>query len=88
MNKVKVKKKKKKKKSCSCAELFKHYAVKVYRQVDIYEYIHVCLASAIVRGQLHAPAALSLRNEPPVPIGWKARWASEQVWTTGRGETG
>jgi hypothetical protein len=30
---------------------------------------------------LHAPAALSLGKEQPVPIGKEAKWAKEQVWT-------
>jgi hypothetical protein len=31
--------------------------------------------------QLHAPAALSLEEKPPVPLGYEAEWASEPVWT-------
>jgi len=29
----------------------------------------------------HDPAALTLGKESPVPIGYKAGWAPEQVWT-------
>jgi hypothetical protein len=32
-------------------------------------------------GQLHAPAALPLGNEPKVPIGYEAGWAPEPAWT-------
>jgi hypothetical protein len=39
-----------------------------------------------VSGQLHGPAALTPRKEPPVPIGKKAGWALEPVWTTWRKE--
>jgi hypothetical protein len=34
-----------------------------------------------VSGQHHAPAALHLREEPPVSIGYEAGWAPEPVWT-------
>jgi hypothetical protein len=34
-----------------------------------------------VSGQLHAPAALPTRKEPPVSIGYEAARASEPVWT-------
>jgi hypothetical protein len=33
-----------------------------------------------VNGQVHAPAAFLLVEEPPVPIIKEAGWASEQVW--------
>jgi hypothetical protein len=33
-----------------------------------------------VSGQQHAPTALYLRSGPTLPIGQKARWASELVW--------
>jgi hypothetical protein len=46
--------------------LIKHYASKAYGGVDVQ--IHISLTSA-VSGQLHAPAALLPRKEPPVPIG-------------------
>jgi hypothetical protein len=32
-------------------------------------------------GQLHAPAALSPRKDPLVPIGQEAGWDPESVWT-------
>jgi hypothetical protein len=35
-----------------------------------------------VSGQTHAPAALTLEAEPPVPIRQEAGWAPEQVWAT------
>jgi hypothetical protein len=31
--------------------------------------------------RLHAPTALSPEKQPPVPIGQKAKWAPEPVWT-------
>jgi hypothetical protein len=34
-----------------------------------------------VSGYLHAPAAVLLRKETPVSIGYEAGWASESVWT-------
>jgi hypothetical protein len=37
-----------------------------------------------VSGQIHAPAALPLGKEPPVPIGEEGGWATEPVWTTWR----
>jgi hypothetical protein len=30
-------------------------------------------------GQLHVPAALLPGKEPPIPTGWEASWAPEQV---------
>jgi hypothetical protein len=39
-----------------------------------------------VSGKVHVPAALHPGKEPAVPIGWEARWAPEQVWTTWRRE--
>jgi hypothetical protein len=39
-----------------------------------------------VSGELHAPAALPPGKEPPVPVGYDAGWATEQVWTTWRRE--
>jgi len=33
-----------------------------------------------VSGQLHAPAALPLGKEPPVPIRQEAGWAQEPFW--------
>jgi hypothetical protein len=33
-----------------------------------------------VSGELHAPAAVQSGNEPPIPIGYEAGWASESVW--------
>jgi hypothetical protein len=33
-----------------------------------------------VSGQLHAPAALPPKKEPPTPIGQEARRAPELVW--------
>jgi hypothetical protein len=35
-----------------------------------------------VNGQIHAPAVLHPRREPPVPIGQEAGWASEPVSST------
>jgi len=37
-------------------------------------------------GQLHAPAALLLGKEPPVPTCYGAGWAPEPVWTRWRRE--
>jgi hypothetical protein len=39
-----------------------------------------------VSGQLHAPAALPPRKEPPVPIGEEVGWTSEPVWKSWRRE--
>jgi hypothetical protein len=39
-----------------------------------------------VSGQLHAPAALPPGEEPPVPIGYEAAWATEPVWSRWRRE--
>jgi hypothetical protein len=39
-----------------------------------------------VSGQRHAPAALYVGKEPPAPIGYKAGWTSELVWTQRLGE--
>jgi hypothetical protein len=39
-----------------------------------------------VSGQLHAPAALPPRKEPPVPIGEEVGWTSEPVWMIWRRE--
>jgi hypothetical protein len=39
-----------------------------------------------VSRQLHAPAALSPRKKPPVPIGYEAGWTPEPVWTVWRSE--
>jgi hypothetical protein len=41
------------------------------------------LTSALqgVSGQLHAPAALPPGKEPLIPIGQKAWWDPEPVWT-------
>jgi len=39
-----------------------------------------------VSGQFQAPAALPLRKEFPVPIGFEAGWAPEPVWTRRRRE--
>jgi hypothetical protein len=36
--------------------------------------------------QLHAPAVLPTRKEPPVSIENEAGWAPEPVWTTWRRE--
>jgi hypothetical protein len=33
-----------------------------------------------VSGELHAAAALPLRNEPPVAIGLEARWVPGRLW--------
>jgi len=33
-----------------------------------------------VSGQLHAPATISLGNEPPAPRGLEVGWAPEPVW--------
>jgi hypothetical protein len=33
-----------------------------------------------VSGKHHAPAALPVRKEPPVPIGYEAGWVPEPVW--------
>jgi len=33
-----------------------------------------------VGGQLHAPAALPLRKEPLISIGWETGWSPELVW--------
>jgi hypothetical protein len=38
-----------------------------------------------VSGQLHGSAALLPGKEPTVPIGYRAGWATESVWTTRRG---
>jgi hypothetical protein len=38
-----------------------------------------------VSGQIHAPTALHPGKKPPVPIGQKAGWASEVVWTSKKG---
>jgi hypothetical protein len=45
--------------------------------------IHVFFPSALVEvsGQLHAPAALSPRKGPQVPIEQEAGWAPEPIWT-------
>jgi hypothetical protein len=40
-----------------------------------------------VSGQLHAPDALPLGKELPLPIGSQAGWAPEPVWTTWRRES-
>jgi hypothetical protein len=50
--------------------------------------MQVFLTLALREGscQLHAPVALPLRKEPPVPIEQEAGWAPEAVWTTWRGE--
>jgi hypothetical protein len=37
-----------------------------------------------VSGQLQAPGALPPEKEPPVPIGYDARWAPVQIWTRWR----
>jgi hypothetical protein len=39
-----------------------------------------------VSSKLHAPTALPLGKETPVPIGWEAEWASEPVFTLWRRE--
>jgi hypothetical protein len=46
------------------------------------------LTSALMEasGQLHAPSALPLGEEPPVPIVYEAGWAPEPVWTLWRRE--
>jgi hypothetical protein len=40
----------------------------------------------MVNGQLHAPAALSPGEDPPVPIGQEAGLAPEPFWTLWRRE--
>jgi hypothetical protein len=42
------------------------------------------LTSALDRGQLYSSASLRLVNDPPAPIGKKAGWALEQIWTLKR----
>jgi hypothetical protein len=37
-------------------------------------------------GQLHAPAALSTGNQPPVSTAQEAGWVPEPVWTLWRRE--
>jgi hypothetical protein len=37
-----------------------------------------------VSGQLHVPAALPPRKEPPVIMGWETGWALKPVWTLWR----
>jgi hypothetical protein len=39
-----------------------------------------------VSDQLHAPAALLLGKEPPVPIVWEAGWAPKSIWMLWRRE--
>jgi hypothetical protein len=39
-----------------------------------------------VGGQLHDPATLPTRKEPPVPIGQEVVWPPEPVWTLRRRE--
>jgi hypothetical protein len=37
-------------------------------------------------GQLHAPAALTARKDPPVHIQYEVRWTPQPVWTIGEVE--
>jgi hypothetical protein len=39
-----------------------------------------------VSGKFHAPAALFIGKEPPIPITLKAGWPPEPVWTLWRKE--
>jgi hypothetical protein len=50
--------------------------MKAYGGVEVYLHPFLALAQIEVSGKLHAPSALS-----PVPIEWKAEWATELVWT-------
>jgi hypothetical protein len=34
-----------------------------------------------ISGELHAPAALSPVEVPPLPIVWEAEWTTEPAWT-------
>jgi hypothetical protein len=37
-----------------------------------------------ISGQLHAPAALTLGKDTPVPLEWEAGWDPELVWILAR----
>jgi hypothetical protein len=58
--------------------------MKAYGGVDIYVYIHIFLTSALAGGELSAsrPGRFTPVKESPLPIGLKAGWTPEPVWTT------
>jgi hypothetical protein len=43
--------------------------MKTYEGVDVYIHVFLTLALVGMSGQLHAPAAMHLEKEPPVPTG-------------------
>jgi hypothetical protein len=61
--------------------------MKAYTGVDIEIHVFLTLTKYLeVRGQLHAPAALSPGKAHPVSIGKEAGWAPKFAWTKWREE--
>jgi hypothetical protein len=67
--------------------MYVHHALKKYGGVKI----QLCHSGPqhwmVVRGPLHAPAALPLGEQPPDPMAYETGWASQLVWMLWRRET-
>jgi hypothetical protein len=60
--------------------LIKHHVMKTYWWAEVHLHYSWPQHSTGISGQYHAPGALPLWKQPPVPIWYEVEWAPEPAW--------